>query len=119
MKLNFKQAYLAMINMLDAYYWETKCNDLGAMLGFMSINIFEGDEPTDPAVWITWKECIGNIIHGKTLSLEQAFQSSVAFLRFYNEQFGFDIKDVIETIIEASENDAKWIEGVNKALDPD
>ena len=116
MDLNLKQAYSVMLNMLDTYYWETKNDDLGAMLGFMSTDILEGDEPADSAVWDTWKDCATSITNDEFLSSEQAFAITLAFLNIYNQEFGFNIKDIITKIIDSSENDAKWVKGINKVL---
>ena len=49
-------AYKAMFRFLEKYYALTNAEEIGALLGSMSMKIFVGDKPADPAMWTTgWK----------------------------------------------------------------
>ncbi|MFC3458661.1 hypothetical protein [Massilia haematophila] len=54
--LNTLMAYKAMFRFLEKYYALTNAEEIGALLGSMSMKIFVGDKPADPAMWTTgWK----------------------------------------------------------------
>lgn len=56
MKLNKKEAYLAMYYFLEGFYERTGSDDVGALLGSMRLI---GDENTmDPAAWEDWIQSI-------------------------------------------------------------
>ncbi|MCL2083442.1 MAG: hypothetical protein FWH04_09470 [Oscillospiraceae bacterium] len=116
MKLNIKQAYMAMFKLLDGCYWNTRNDDLGAMLGFMNTEIFEGDEPVDMAVFDTWEDCTSNVTNNKLLSSKQIFCSVIAFLKIYKDEFDFNLQWLIDKL-EAEGESEKWAECVGKAYD--
>ena len=116
MKLNLKQAYLAMFNLLDGYYWSARDDILGGMLGFMSTDIFEEDMPADSAVWSTWENCVNKITNNQSISSEEAFQSMLIFLRLYHEKFGFDLNWLFEELMNNSAHDEKWTNSVRNAI---
>ena len=61
--LDNKTAYVAMYEFLVGYYERTKSDDVGALLGGMSL-LADGDT-ADPAMWSDWLECVSNAKHGK------------------------------------------------------
>lgn len=56
MDLNEKEAFKAMFLYLDRFYQLTKLDDIGWLLGAMSI--LPDGETADPAVWNDWIDCL-------------------------------------------------------------
>lgn len=56
MKLSIKQGYLTMYYFIDSFYWESKSDDLGALLGDLCPTIFVDCISADPAAWTTWRK---------------------------------------------------------------
>jgi hypothetical protein len=54
--LSEHEAYAAMFAFLETHYWLTKSDELGALLGSMSL-LGDGG-PADPAVWEDWMKAI-------------------------------------------------------------
>ncbi|MCP3703209.1 MAG: hypothetical protein GY954_09815 [Alteromonas sp.] len=61
--LTEKQAFLAMYAFLDDYYQQTGSDDIGGLLGSMSL--LEDGGPADPAVTKEWHEAIQQVLGGK------------------------------------------------------
>lgn len=57
--LNTKEAYLAMLEFLIAYYEMTHWDDLGALLG--SMDLLEDGMPADSAIWHDWIRSIEKV----------------------------------------------------------
>lgn len=51
-KLDIQEAYNAMFEFLANYYERTQSDDVGALLGSMSL-LGDG-KPADPAIWQDW-----------------------------------------------------------------
>ncbi|MGD1901946.1 MAG: hypothetical protein ACFB9N_06875 [Geitlerinemataceae cyanobacterium] len=63
MNLDYKEAYLAMYEFLNDFYDRTKSDEVGGLLGEMSLL---GDGSTaDPAAWEDWLRCIEKIENGQ------------------------------------------------------
>ncbi|GAA3933395.1 hypothetical protein [Litoribacillus peritrichatus] len=62
-KLTKNQAFLAMYSFLDEYYQLTKSDDVGGLLGSMSI--LSDGHVADPAIQEDWDEAIEKVISGK------------------------------------------------------
>lgn len=60
--LNAVMAYKAMFRFLEKYYALTNANEIGALLGSMSMDVFQGDRPADPAMWGDWREAIREVM---------------------------------------------------------
>lgn len=58
-ELTKKEAYLAMFAFLDEYYNLTKSDDIGGLLGSMSL-LADG-HPSDPAMLEDWLEAIDKV----------------------------------------------------------
>lgn len=56
MSLTKKQAYLAMFYYLENLYELTHSDELGGMLGGMTL--LENGEPIDSAVWSDWEKAV-------------------------------------------------------------
>lgn len=50
------EAFRAMFVFLEEYYLRTKSNDVGALLGSMSI--LPNGKPLDAAMWTEWLTCL-------------------------------------------------------------
>lgn len=59
MKLTPKEAFEAMTMFLDMFYNDTQSDDVGALLGGMTMN--EDGQTFDPAYWHEWMECIQRV----------------------------------------------------------
>ena len=55
-QLDIRTAYAAMYEFLTGYYKRTKSDDVGALLGSMSL--LEDGRTADPAIWQDWLESI-------------------------------------------------------------
>ena len=61
--LTKREAYAAMFTFLEEIYRRTQSDDLGGLLGGMSL--LADDGTADPAVWTDWEEAIGKVREGK------------------------------------------------------
>ncbi len=61
--LTTEEAYAAMFRFLEEYYWATKSDDVGALLGSMSL--LEDGSTADPAIRSEWLEVCRKIAEGK------------------------------------------------------
>lgn len=60
--LTARQAYLAMYSFLDDYYQRTKSDDVGSLLGSMSL-LVDGT-PADPAIEGEWSTAVQSALSG-------------------------------------------------------
>jgi hypothetical protein len=64
-----KQAYAAMFRFLERLYMCTKSDELGGLLGAMSM--LEDGSPADPAIVDDWRQAVEYALRsGKPVSLE-------------------------------------------------
>lgn len=54
--LDTKTAYLAMYQFLDSYYQATQSDDVGGLLG--SLSLLQDGSSADPAMWQDWLEAV-------------------------------------------------------------
>ncbi len=59
MNLNEKQAFLAMFYFLDDYYDKTSSDEIGSLLGDLSL--LPDGKPADPAAWEDWKKAVRKV----------------------------------------------------------
>lgn len=62
--LTQEQAYLAMYEFLVELYQRTENDELGALLGSMSL--LPDGCTADPAVWKDWQRCVEGVLGGDT-----------------------------------------------------
>ncbi|MGK7943439.1 MAG: hypothetical protein AB4058_03120 [Microcystaceae cyanobacterium] len=62
-QLTQQEAFQTMIAFLEAYYQQTKADDIGALLG--SLQLLEDGTPTDPAMWQDWIEAYQSVMYQK------------------------------------------------------
>jgi hypothetical protein len=55
-RLSLQEAYLAMFEFLAKVYERTKSDELGALLGEMSL--LSDGTTADPAIWRDWLRCV-------------------------------------------------------------
>jgi hypothetical protein len=70
--MNEQQGFRAMYAFLVEVYERTKSDDLGSLLGSMSL--LPDGRPADPAVWSDWQRCVQEAVGGEVrsdLELEQ------------------------------------------------
>lgn len=58
-----KAAYVAMFLFLERYYQMTHSDDVGGLLGGMSL-LVDGTT-ADPALWNDWMECVQRVSSGE------------------------------------------------------
>ena len=113
MELSLRRAYDIMFKMLDKYYWMTKHDWLGALLGVMNVELWSDNEPIDPAILINWEEAVLKVVDKKRITSKEGFKAMIIFLERYNDEFGFEIKEIIEKIkVAFSEFEEEW-ENIN------
>lgn len=57
--LTSKQSYVAMFYFLEAYFDQTKADEIGALLG--AVNLAEDVRPMDPALWEAWARAVDKV----------------------------------------------------------
>ena len=75
-QITIQQAYAAMYRYLEKLYEQTQADELGGMLGSMSL--LPDGQPADPAVWSDWLQAINEAKEGQVnvrLSLDAKSQS--------------------------------------------
>lgn len=53
--------YKAMLRFLEKYFETTGSDDVGALLGSMSTNVFSDGRPADPAIWEEWLKAVHDV----------------------------------------------------------
>jgi len=89
-----------MLGILDTYYDITRNNELGGLLGGLSLfgpNPL-GERPLDPASWDDWTKAVRKITSNDSLDDLQTLQATVSLLKEYNDNQGFDLKEVINFV---------------------
>lgn len=125
MKLSISESYLAMFWFIDSFYWKTKDDDLGSILGGLSPFTFMDDTSADPAAWSEWKTVIEDMNlkdeNKKNLTIEETIKATVVFLKEYNRSGCFNLDIIYENISALqSENCSKevqeqWDKAVQKS----
>ena len=61
-KLSYQEAFTAMQFFLEKYYEETSSDDIGCLLGEISMNIWSDGSTGDPAAWSEWLQAINKVL---------------------------------------------------------
>ena len=61
-ELTIRQAFDAMVFFLENYYNETKSDDIGVLLGELSLQIWGDGMTGDPAAWDHWMESVQKVL---------------------------------------------------------
>lgn len=91
--MTVKESYDYMYAALLDYYNKTHNDELGGMLG--GFECFIGDKPFDPAAWHDWLKSVRTITPEDVLSETQVQQAIISLLKDYNDNHGFNLKEVI------------------------
>lgn len=90
-----RRAYTALFNLLDSRFDKTQDGELGRLLSGMNPNMFVDDVSADSACCEDF--CESSMLY-KEDNVRDAYRTSVNFLNLYCNEFGFDIKSVVENI---------------------
>jgi hypothetical protein len=81
-----KQGFAAMFQFLDDYYMRTKSDEIGALLGAMSM--LEDGSTADAAIAYDWRKAVGHVLNcqeagppEQMLTEQQAYASMLQFLK--------------------------------------
>ena len=110
------QAYLAAFRYLDKLYDQEPDETLGDLLSSMNPYLFTDSSSADPATWFDWVKCIDSITKSDQISSNEAFQAMIYFLRFHEQEFGYDFSGIIKKINSLGQ-DKKWIACVSSVQD--
>ena len=89
------KAYLALFNLLDLKFEKSKDLQLGRLLGDMNPNLFADDTSADSACFEDFLDCSASYTSDEVLN---AYNASIDFLKMYNNEFGFEILELIEEL---------------------
>ena len=90
-----RRAYIALFDLLDSRFDKTQDGELGRLLSGMNPTMFVDDASADSACYEDFCEC--SMLY-KEDNMRDAYRTSVDFLNLYCNEFGFDIKSVVENI---------------------
>jgi len=121
-KITIKQAFFAMKNYLDDFYFKTHSDDVGAFLG--ACNWFEDGGTFDPAMWDDWVK-IAKENYGEEFSLVDGFNIMKKFLQNFYDLAPFnDFKKILSTLCLSPDNKpinsdawSLWLKCIDKALE--
>jgi len=123
-KLSIKEAYNTMIDFLDQFYEKTYSDDLGSLLGGMTL--LEDGMPIDKAVLEDWRNSVDKFkLDGKQqLTLKSAYQAMIDYLTGYSKRItSKEIDQILKEIILIYEGGStvgiswnNWLVSVNNVL---
>ena len=95
--MTLKQAYIKVFYYLEPYYFNTKDDLMGMLLGSMNPFFFVDDKPDNPnyyltgslATWEDWMRAVRKTTEGYTLEGDQTFAIMIDFLKIKKNEFGF------------------------------
>lgn len=126
--LTILEAYKSMQSFLDAYYFRTYSDDIGALLS--GLMLLGDDLPADSAAWHDWEEAIEKALNKKVdmkdqnLTILEAYKSMRNFLYAHHLRVSSDdVGDILNSLILLKNNNPAdpatwhdWINAVEKAL---
>ena len=116
MQLNIRQAYLIMYHLLDKMCDEYTDECLIHLVSNFSPYIFLNSMSADPAAWWDWGNVVSKITKDEFLSPIDVLRAAVEFMRFHQDEFGFEIGWVIDKLNNLSVDSQEWISALNEAL---
>lgn len=97
--MSIQEAYIVMYNFLDDYYCRGSENaSLASLLSDMDPNIFSDKKTADPATYNDWYNCISRYVKNGEIQKENILTALKDFLLYYQQVFGYQLKDVISFI---------------------
>lgn len=109
--LTKEQAFMAAFKYLDKIYDLEPNETLGDLLSSMNPYLFTNSRSADPAIWTDWEMCINNITNSDDVTEVEAFQAMISFLNFNQQEFGYDLKNILKDITNKY-NSQEWIEAI-------
>ena len=114
--MTYKQGFFVMFNLLDDYYLEdVNNNDLAILLSSMNPGLFEGSYSADPAYWEDWKRILREKAIKEPISTDSLLDMICSFLDYYQREFEFNLRVVIEKINELSKESELLIKYMKQA----
>ncbi len=96
-KMLLKEAFYKTINLLETYYNSHKqCEALISILSDFDCTVFQDGKFVDQATYEDWKRFILPYIRNEEVNDDDVKEALINFLVFYQEEFGYDLKDIIE-----------------------
>ncbi len=92
MRMTYLEGLNTMENFLEKFYIDNTQDDLGLLLGGISITTFLGGGTADPAAWEDWLEAIEKLQNGKTviesgaISEREAFDAMIIFVQEFGKR---------------------------------
>ena len=94
-----KQSYKTLFSLLEEFYTETKNDSVGILLGSMDFELFDGSDSADPAAFEDFCDCLNDCYKNtSTENIQMAFLATKQFLKFYKNEFGFNLSGAEEYI---------------------
>jgi hypothetical protein len=91
-----EKAYLSMFYVIDAYYSVHSTDSVGSLLSDLSPFIFKDSISADPAAYDDFCDCFAKTAKGREVDdVDAGYQAAKLFLQFYNDEFGFELEDLI------------------------
>jgi hypothetical protein len=113
--MTYKQGFLTMFNLLDNFYFEDTSNDdLANILSNMNPSIFADGEPADPAYWADWERILEEKSIKEPMNTDELLNGICAFLEFYQKEFEFNLKSVLEKVEGLSSESEILIKYINQ-----
>ncbi len=95
-----KDAYLTMYQILDNYYIQCDQNDpLGSLLSDMDPGVFSDGRAADLATYDDWYSAVSPFIKEGEICDEDITTALKEFLICYQEEFGYNLRNVIEFVV--------------------
>lgn len=133
-RLTYLQALKVMMKFLDDYYEETLSDDIGSLLG--DISLLEDNSTADSAAWSDWIKAINQLLKNDvniqtksngtehTLTAMQTFRAMINFLDDYGQRTSSDeVRELLKKMKLLKNNSAsdsviwhKWTKCFNEIL---
>lgn len=116
MKLDIRQSYLAMFHMLEKIYKESEDENFASLLSGFDPFLFTDGMSADPAAWGDWNNVVKKISANNHLTSFEALNATKEFIKFHQDEFGFELDWVVARLSRISINNLEWLDCVSKAL---
>ena len=91
-----EKAYLSMFYVIDAYYSVHPTDSVGSLLSDLSPFIFKDTISADPAAYDDFCDCFAKTANRREVDdVDVGYQAAELFLQFYNNEFGFELENLI------------------------
>ena len=95
-----KEAFYKTIDLLDTYCSEHKQDEeVISILSDLDCTVFQDGKSVDQATYDDWEKMIIPFIKKGKISDNDVKNVLIKFLRYYQEEFGYELKEVTEYFI--------------------